>query len=174
MERVDFSLHRVLVVGPKTHAVQLLRSVMDIAGVSRVVHVEKSRDAIELLASEHFSAVFYEQSVEPVDTVPFALAARRRETMVNPMLPIFALAPRARRRDVEDARDRGVNDVLTTPISPQTIATKLRAAAESPRPFIVAKEFFGPDRRGKGRTAYFGAERRVRSGRKIKMDLTLI
>ncbi len=61
--------------------------------------------------------------------------------LVNPLVPIFALQDRARRRDVEQARDAGVTDVITTPISPRTIVTKLKAA---PRPFIVAPDFFGP------------------------------
>jgi CheY-like chemotaxis protein len=175
MERgADFSLHRVLVAGPNTHALQLLRAVLGIAGVTRIVNVRESGDAIELLTREHFSAVFFEPSIAPVDTVPFALAARRRETMVNPMLPIFALAERARRRDVEAARDIGVTDILTTPISPKTLAVKLRTATETPRPFIVSKEFFGPDRRGKARRSYFGKDRRTRVPRKARMDLTPI
>ena len=52
--------------------------------------------------------------------------------------------------------------------------TKLQAATQSPRPFIVATEFFGPDRRAKARPAYFGTDRRKRVAKKAKVDFTAI
>ena len=75
---------------------------------------------------------------------------------------------------MEVARDSGVTDVLTIPISPKTLVTKLQVATHSPRPFIVATEFFGPDRRGKARPAYNGSDRRKRIAKKAKMDFTAI
>jgi two-component system chemotaxis response regulator CheY len=174
MERVDFSQHRVLLVGPKSHALLLLRSVMTIAGVGKVTHVEEARRALELLSMEHFHAVFYDDKADVAEERPFVVAARRDEAMLTPMLPIFVFQERARRRDVEAARDSGVTDVLTMPISPKTLVTKLQVATHSPRPFIVATEFFGPDRRAKARSAYNGSDRRTRIAKKAKVDFTAI
>ena len=123
---------------------------------------------------EHFSVVFCDHKVAAADEKPFVAAARRGDAMLNPMVPIFMLQERARRRDVEKARDTGVNDVLTTPISPKILLEKLRAATQTPRPFIVAAEFFGPDRRAKARPTYFGSDRRNRAPKKMKVDFTSI
>jgi two-component system chemotaxis response regulator CheY len=174
MERTDFSQHRVLVVGAKNHAVQLLRSVLGIAGVGKITHVEDGRRALELLGMEHFSAVFCDYRLDKAGGKPFVVAARRSDSMLNPMIPIFMLQERARRRDVEKARDTGATDVLTVPISPKTLVDKLYAATQEPRPFIVANAFFGPDRRGKARPTYFGPDRRTRVSKKAKIDLTHI
>jgi two-component system chemotaxis response regulator CheY len=174
MDSTNFSKHRVLLVGAKTHPLVLLRSVMGIAGVGKVIHVEEGRRALELLGMEHFSAVFCDDQLEPVGDQPFVLAARRNDAMLNPMIPIFVFRERARRRDVETARDFGVTDVLTVPISPKTLATKLQVATHWPRAFIVATEFFGPDRRAKARPAYYGSDRRTRAVKKAKMNLTHI
>lgn len=174
MEQTDLSAHRILLVGPKTHGLQLLRAVLGIAGISKIIHAEDTKRALDLLGMEHFSAVFCDHGVELIGDRPFIVAARRNESMLNPMIPLFVLQERARRRDVEKARDIGVTDVLTTPISPRTIVTKLVAATQMPRPFIVAQEFFGPDRRAKARPAYFGADRRKRKARKAKIDFTHI
>ena len=92
--------------------------------------------------------------------------ARANAAALNPLIPLFELHERARRGDVERARDQGVTDILICPISPQTIITKLGAALERPRPFIAAPNFFGPDRRAK-RTGFGGTERRVRKPRKV-------
>lgn len=168
MEQTEFSGHRVLLLGAKTHNIQLLRSVLAIAGVGKVVHALEKRAALELLSMEHFHAVFCELGAE--DQIDFAVAARRRSSMLNPMIPIFLVQAQVRRRHVEKARDCGATDVLTTPISPKTVATKLRSAAKNPRPFIVAQEFFGPDRRAKARPAFCGNDRRKKAPKKARVD----
>ena len=174
MERADFSSHRVLVLGGKTHMIGLLRSIMNIIGITRITLVEDSRRALELLSMEHFTSVFFDPNTADMDGMSFVVAARRREGMLNPMIPIFALQDRARRRDVERARDVGVTDVITAPISPRNLMTKLRAAVSAPRPFIVSNQFFGPDRRSRARPSYYGSDRRIRATKKAKMDFTHI
>jgi CheY-like chemotaxis protein len=168
MEQTNFSGHRVLILGAKTHGVQILRSVLGSAGIGQMMHVEDSQRAAELLTMEHFNAVFCELPLEAEGE--FVTAARRREGMLNPMIPIFVMQSQARRRTVAQARDKGATDVLTTPVSPRTVTAKLRAALHSPRPFIVSQEFFGPDRRAKSRPTFFGTDRRVRAPKKTKMD----
>jgi CheY-like chemotaxis protein len=171
MERSEFSAHRVLVLGTKSHAMLLLRSILGTVGVGRVVHVEHPHRALELLGMEHFSAVFCDPAAEAGEQ-SFVAAARRNEAMLNPMIPIFVLRESARRRDVEVARDAGVTDMLTTPISPRTVITKLKTATRAPRPFIAGAEFFGPDRRARARPAYYGSDRRTRAPKKSKVDFT--
>lgn len=174
MERADFSSHRVLILGGKTHAIGLLRSILYIVGLTKITLVEDGYRALELLSMEHFTSVFFDPQTPDVDGMNFATAARRRDGMLNPMVPIFALQDRARRRDVEKARDVGVTDVITAPISPRTLMTKLQAAVSAPRPFIVSNQFFGPDRRSRARPPYYGSDRRIRVAKKAKIDFTHI
>jgi two-component system chemotaxis response regulator CheY len=170
MDRADFSKQRILVLGAKTHTIGILRSILGICGVIQIIQVEKTVRALELLAMEHFTAVFCDARAEEFDGMSFPTAARRSAGMLNPMIPIFAIQDRARRRDVEKARDTGVTDMLTTPVSPRTIMTKLKMAEVAPRPFIVAPEFFGPDRRAKSRAPWSGDDRRKRLAKKTKVD----
>jgi CheY-like chemotaxis protein len=170
-----------MLVGSKTHSLSLLRSVLTAAGITHVVQVERADRALELLRMDPFSVVFYgepekgpENSPEKNNDMPFAMAVRRGTAMPNPMIPIFLLGERVRRRDVEKARDLGATDVLTMPISTRTVMEKLSAALSAPRPFIVAPDFFGPDRRAKRREGFAGRERRVRAPRKTRVDFTAI
>ena len=174
MDRADFSGQRILIVGPKNHTLGLLRSIMGVMGITNILQVDDSSRALDLLATEGFNAVFCTPEVQDIDGMSFPVAARRRDGMLNPMIAIFMVQERARRRDVEKARDVGVTDVLTTPVSPKTIMTKLKAAEVHPRPFIVATEFFGPDRRAKNRAPWTGEERRKRVAKKQKVDFTHI
>jgi two-component system chemotaxis response regulator CheY len=168
MELPNFSRLRVLIVGSKGFAASSLRFVLNAAGVSKVTVSEDPARAQELLCTENFEAVFVEDNAM-LNGVPFALSARRSTALLNPMIPVFAVYSRARKRDVETARDLGVHDVIARPISPKTIQEKLTAAIVAPRPFIAAPEFFGPDRRAKPRV-YRGADRRSRTPKKAKVN----
>jgi len=170
MEQTEFNAHRVLMLGPKNHAIQVLRSVLVIVGAGKIVHIEDLPAALDLLTMEHFHAVFCVLDDEAQSE--FVIAARRRSAMLNPTIPIFMLQSHAKRRQIEKARDSGVTDFLTTPVSPKTVAAKLRVAMKNPRPFIVAQEFFGPDRRAKSRPDYLGSDRRKKAPRKMRLDLT--
>lgn len=146
MDRENLSDVRVLLVARKGSSTQLLRTVFNIAGITKLTSVDEPRRAIELLCVEHFHAVYIEGALEH-DGMPFAKAARQMPALLNPMIAIFAVFPLARKRDVETARDLGVHDVICRPVSPKTVSTKLRAALAAPRTFIAAPNFFGPDRR---------------------------
>lgn len=166
----DISAHRVLVVGNRTHGIQLLCWVLVNAGITQIVHVDEPERAIELLRLQRFSAVYCDDGVAGVGGLTFPAAVRQMERLLNPMIPIFTLRVLPRQCDVEKARDAGVTDVLTTPISANTLIAKLQAATKSPRPFIVAKSFLGPDRRASSRPPFFGRDRRIRKTRKAKVD----
>ena len=65
MDQTEFSGHRVLVLGAKTHNIQILRSVLTIVGVGKIVQVEDGATAAHLLCIEHFNAVFCELGAKP-------------------------------------------------------------------------------------------------------------
>jgi two-component system, chemotaxis family, chemotaxis protein CheY len=166
MLKPDFAALRVQIVGVKGHAGAMLRIVLNAAGVGHVVQIEDPRRALSLLSSEHFDAIFVEET--HLDSLNFARSPRRRASLRNPLIPIFALYNGPRRRDVERARDMGVTSVICRPVSPKTVAEKLLSALVKPRPFISAPNFFGPDRRAKVRT-WRGRERRKHVPRKTKI-----
>jgi PleD family two-component response regulator len=161
---------RILLLSDKNHGATTLRAVLSMAGVSRIVGVEDSGRAMDLLSMEHFDAVFAQDGTAPVDGLGFPLAVRSRKGICDPMIPIFVFQEQARRRDVEQARDTGATDYLTCPISPRTVMAKLEAAILAPRPFIKAPDFFGPDRRAKVRPGWHGEDRRVRAPRKVQVQ----
>jgi len=170
MEKADFAELRILLLSGKTHGAQTLRSVLTIAGVTRITSIEDAGRAVDLLTMKYFDAVFADESAGTVDGLTFPLAVRRAKGILNPMVPVLVFQEQARRRSVEKARDTGATDFLTCPISPKTVMLKLEAALLTPRPFIKAPEFFGPDRRATARPVWHGDDRRVRTPRKVTIQ----
>ncbi len=171
MKRDDLCELHVLIVGGKPHTVMTLRTVFGIIGLNKVSAVADSARAVAMLRDQAVDAVFCDEHTGAVDGVPFPLAARRAEGVLNPMLPIFLVCAAPMRRQVEGARNDGITDVLVRPISAATVIRKLRGAVLAPRPFILASGFFGPDRRGGGRAPYGGRDRRNRKPKKLKVSL---
>ena len=169
MDRTEFGKLRVLLVGGKPHAAATLRAVLDLAGIQRITTAAEPHRALLLLREQEYDAIFCDEHVSPVDGLPFPLAARRAGGVLNPLMPLFLLCNAPPRRQVERARDDGITDVLVRPVSAATVMRKLRAALAAPRPFILAGEFFGPDRRGQGRSPFRGDDRRRRLPKKIKV-----
>ncbi len=171
MGDVNFQKARVLVLSRGRGGMPALRTVLNVVGVTLIEALDDPRLALEKLSSERFDAVFCSADAVVADR-SFALAARASKTAVNRMIPIFLVHDRARRGDVEQARDAGVTDVLTCPIRAQTIIDKLGAALTKPRSFIATSSFFGPDRRT-ARDGFEGQERRVRKPRKVTVAVKL-
>ncbi len=165
------NLH-VLLVGGRPASVQILRTAFGLLGMKQVTAIAESARAIETLRSQTFDAIFCDAAAEPYKTMSFPAAARRAEGVLNPMTPLFVIYTNARQRQIEQARDVGVTDVLTHPVSASTIARKLETAIVAPRPFIAAPTFFGPDRRARRGTTWSGEERRTRTAKKTKVALT--
>jgi CheY-like chemotaxis protein len=169
MDRADLRNLQVLIVGGKPHAVTVLRTAFGIIGVNDVSAIADCEHAIQFLRNATVDAAFCDETAGAVDGVPFPLAARRAEGVLNPMLPIFLVCSSPVRRQIESARDDGVTDVLVRPVSAATIIRKLRIAVIAPRPFILAGDFFGPDRRGNGRAPFVGQDRRTRMPKKLNV-----
>jgi CheY-like chemotaxis protein len=163
---------RVLIVGGRAASVQILRTVFSMMGLRQIQAVPESARAIDALRSQRFSAIFCDALAEPYKNMPFPLAARRVPGILNPMTPLFVIYSEARKSQVEFARDSGATDVFARPISAATVERKLRAALATPRSFIVAPDFFGPDRRTQRPSKYYGEDRRVRAAKKTKFTLS--
>jgi two-component system, chemotaxis family, chemotaxis protein CheY len=161
----NFLKLRVLLLSHGKAGMPTLRTVLGIVGVTRIEAMDDPGLALARLSAEQFDAVFCSAGVM-LGGRPFAAAARASKTAVNRMIPIFVVHDRASRGDVERARDTGATDVLTNPISAQTIIDKLGTAIARPKAFISAPNFFGPDRRAP-REGFEGPERRVRKPRKV-------
>ena len=61
---------------------------------------------------------------------------------------------------VNEARDAGVSEFLTKPLTARVVVERLHQAIEHPRPFVRSGDYFGPDRRRRVDPAYDGPRRR--------------
>jgi DNA-binding response OmpR family regulator len=78
----------------------------------------------------------------------------------NPFVPVIMVTAHGEADRVIEARDAGMTEYLTKPISAKGLYQRIASIVESERPFVRVSDFFGPDRRRK-KEAFGDSDRRA-------------
>jgi PleD family two-component response regulator len=149
METIEFRKLNVLIVSHRPDLISSVRTALKLIGCANVESIADFANAIKLLSHERFDVVFTDDFAKIVNEKAFVLALRTSVEILNPTIPVIGLMQKPSKSQIELGRDLGVNDMIACPISAATIGRKLCKTLISPREFVVAKSFFGPDRRAR-------------------------
>ena len=147
----------VLVVDDNRFIRELLTSVLKTLGVGKVIADVDGAAAIERLKLSLEDPVragigtvdlIISDCVMPqVDGKLFLRWIRTGPNVPDRFVPFIMISGAADREVVEAARDGGVTEFLAKPFASKTIADRLLMLVNSPRHYILAEGYFGPDRR---------------------------
>ena len=146
----------VLVVEDSTFIRTVLTATLRAIGVGSVHAVGSGADAIRFLderraalppGSPPVDLIISDLVMPEVDGLMLLRWLRYSPKSPDKFLPVLMLSGAADRQYVEQARDLGATDFIAKPFSAQTIANRLLFAVARPRRFVLAKGYFGPDRR---------------------------
>jgi CheY-like chemotaxis protein len=84
-------------------------------------------------------------------------------------MPVIVMNAYTEADAVANARDLGANEFLAKPMSISGIVARLMSVIDKPRPFIVAPNFIGPDRR-RQKLKPLAGERRVTQAADIEVS----
>jgi CheY-like chemotaxis protein len=163
MHRQVRSLERLncLIVDENRHMRTILRGVLRAFGIRKVVETTDGAGAIRELKAVAADLLITEYALDTLDGIDLTKLIRTASDSVNPWLPVIMLTGYTERQVVARARDAGVNEFLAKPISAEALYVRIIGTLFSPRPFVKAKGFFGPDRRRHAMKNFKGAEQRV-------------
>ncbi len=85
--------------------------------------------------------------MSPINGLLLLQWVRSNPDSPNRFTPFVMLSGAADSEYVEAARHLGVSEFLAKPFSVSTVHEHLRELVERPRPFILTRDYFGPDRR---------------------------
>lgn len=137
----------VLVVDDNESFRRLLRTILVSVGVTDVMECPDGQAALDLLQTYPADLVLLDYKMLPLDGLAFMRILRSDADSPNPYLPAIMISGYIDTRLIAQARDAGINEFLAKPISAKSLLTRVIAAIDSPRPFIKAPGYFGPDRR---------------------------
>lgn len=125
----------------------LLRATLRDLGIRDIVGAEDGMSAFQSLCTVGADVLITDWSMPRLSGLALAKLVRNHPKSINPFIPIVMLTARNKQEDVVKSRDNGVNLFVTKPLSRKAIRDRLAIAFKAFRPYIVTREFFGPDRR---------------------------
>ncbi|MEK7820372.1 MAG: response regulator [Pseudomonadota bacterium] len=158
----DYNIERLnfLVVDDNQHMTMLVRRILHALGVRNCEEAFDGADALKVI--KHFPAdvIICDWEMQPLDGLEFVRMIRTGRDSPNQYVPIIMLTGHTETARVMEARDAGVTEFLAKPVSAKKLYSRIKSVIETPRPFLKAGHFFGPDRRRRQLASYKAGERR--------------
>jgi CheY-like chemotaxis protein len=149
---------RLLLVDDNHHMRLLLTEILRAIGVRDVVEATNGAEALQALRNNPIDVVMTDLAMQPMDGIDFV--RRLRNDSPNPMVPVIMVTGHSTMRRVAEARDVGVTEFLSKPVTARGVIERITRVVEHPRPFVKTGSYFGPDRRRRDDPNYPGPYRR--------------
>jgi len=156
-----FELLKILLVDDNHHMRLLLTEILRAIGVKEVFEAANGAEALQTLRRNPIDVVMTDLAMQPLDGIDFVKRLRNGHESPNPMVPVIMITGHSTMRRVAEARDAGVTEFLSKPVTARGVIERINRVVEHPRPFVKTTDYFGPDRRRKEDPNYPGPYRRL-------------
>lgn len=160
MTSAVFQSLSVLIADDSAYMRQVLTSLLNALGVGTIHIATDGDEALRAFEVHQPELVITDAAMKPVDGFTLAEKLRLSDKGALSTVPIIMISGHTDIASIERARDIGISEFLSKPVSPQSLYQRLIAAIDRPRQFIDTPTFRGPDRRRSARP-YSGPERRA-------------
>ena len=146
---MSYASHHVLIVDDHAFTRLLFKEVLQNLGFHRnnIHEAEDGAAGLRVVAERKIDLIFCDWQMEPMDGLSFMRELRDPEKNNNPYLPVIFCSAFTERELIEHARDCGVTEIMTKPITAKAIEARVESVFKNPRAFVKAEGYFGPDRR---------------------------
>lgn len=144
---VDFSQLSIMIVDDNRHMRSLLSSIVRALGIKKIKEAGDGETALSDVSAFQPDILITDWHMEPMDGTTLVKSLRHSSVDAIRYVPIIMLSGHSDQTRVREARDCGVHDFLTKPVSAKSLLARLIKIIENPRPFIKTENYFGPDRR---------------------------
>ena len=134
---------KVVVVDDNNHMRTLLLSLLYAFGVKTVAAEANGKSGFATVQSMKPDFVVTDYAMQPVDGVEFVKMIRSLHTPLA-WVPIIMVTGHNERHYIEQARDSGITEILTKPVTAQGLYLRIQEVIERPRQFVKAPSFIGP------------------------------
>ncbi|AXK81964.1 response regulator [Pseudolabrys taiwanensis] len=139
----------VLIADPSPYLSMIAHSILRGFGTNKVLEVRNSMGVVQTLSAQKIDILLCDARLPPHGGLSLTKAIRRKVDNENRMIPILVMSNDTRETTIRQARDAGANMVIAKPMSPASLYDRLAWIALTPRQFVDAPTYFGPDRRFK-------------------------
>jgi CheY-like chemotaxis protein len=156
-----FDLLKIMLVDDNQHMRVLLGEILRAVGVRDITEANDGNEAIARLRAAPIDIVMTDLAMTPVDGIDFVRMLRNARESPSPMVPVIMITGHSTMRRVAEARDAGVTEFLSKPVTVRGVIERVTRVIDHPRAFVRSSSYFGPDRRRHDDPSYEGPFRRV-------------
>lgn len=160
MDDTSFKELTVLVAENSDYYRRLIVTNLKAMGVGTTEEAGNGRDAFEVQQVRSIDIALVDWVMEHMDGLELTRKIRRDPGSADRELPIIMITAHTDEERVFAARDAGVTEILTKPITAERLYSRMYSVVMHPRPFVDGESYAGPNRRRSGRSSYDGPERR--------------
>jgi CheY-like chemotaxis protein len=160
MQKYNLSQINVLIVDGNWNMRRLISTALEGYGIQNIEFAADGREALNKLSTFTADLVICEYRLGHVNGVELTRKIRRSRAKYNPYVPILLLTAHTVEKVVASARDAGISGVIAKPVSPEYLLRHIVELIERPRQFVRSPDFFGPDRRARGKDRHTDIPRR--------------
>jgi CheY-like chemotaxis protein len=156
-----FDLLKILLVDDNHHMRVLLTEILRAIGVKHVYEATDGAEALQLMRTHPIDIIMSDLAMIPLDGIDFVRLLRNSPDSPNPMAPVIMITGHSTMKRVNEARDVGVNEFLSKPVTAKGVLERISRVVDNPRAFVRTPDYFGPDRRRRSDPSYDGPRRRA-------------
>ena len=161
---------KILLVDDNQHMRVLLGEILRAIGITRIFEAADGAAALQFLRREQIDIVMTDLAMQPLDGIDFVRLLRNSKDSPQPMIPVIMITGHSTMRRVAEARDVGVTEFLSKPVTARGVIERINRVVEHPRSFVRSNDYFGPDRRRRDEPGYNGPMRRSTDSQDRKSD----
>lgn len=125
----------------------VVKSVLDSLGCRAIMLARDGPDLLARLRREVIDIAVIDWNLRSVLGVETAAQLRMSQDSLARDIPIILLGPPKDQDAMAAARDAGINEYVWKPFTAKTLLASVHTIVNHPRPFIVSRDYAGPDRR---------------------------
>lgn len=149
-----------MIVDDNHHMVNIVKTILRGFGIKEFLDARTATEALTLLRTSAVDMIVTDYAMEPMDGCQFVKRLRASSNNHIRFIPIIMLTAYSEKSRVEAARDAGVSEFCTKPVTAVELYKKVRAVINQPRTYVRTDVYFGPDRRRRETDGFAGEERR--------------
>lgn len=138
-----------------------LVKLLEMMGVGKVYAAKDGRQAFNLFCRIQPDIVIADWHMPIEDGLDLVENIRNSERSPAKLTPIIFITGYSAQQRILKARDIGVTEYLIKPFTAADLAKRIAHVINTPRNFIEATEYFGPDRRRRIEPSFGGDKKRA-------------
>lgn len=137
----------VLAVDDNPTSLELLKQIVTGFRIGHFTECSGPEEAQRMIEAQSFDLVIIDGEMPDESGLALTRYVRSRVDETNFTVPILIVTASTAPTLVRQARDSGANMVISKPISPAALRSRIDWIVRNTRPFVVSETYKGPDRR---------------------------